>query len=194
MSAREPVLVLIDCQEGFHDAAFWGPRNNPDAESNVARLLAAWRGHGLPVIHVRHASQMKGSPLAADQPGHQFIDVAAPTGDEAIITKSVNSAFIGTHLEALLNKLGRPPIVVAGITTDHCVSSTVRMAANLGFAVVLAGDACFTFDREDPSGHMIAAEDIHQANLASLHREFADVRPTVRIVADLGGCVQPRPR
>ena len=194
MSAKEPVLLLIDCQEGFHDAAFWGPRNNPGAEEHVARLLAAWRGHDLPVIHVRHASQMKGSPLGADNAGHEFMSDAAPMGDEAVLTKSVNSAFIGTHLEALLNKLGRPPIVVAGVTTDHCVSSTVRMAANLGFAVVLAGDACFTFDREEPSGHMIPADSIHRANLASLHREFADVRPTERIVADLGGSLQPRPR
>jgi nicotinamidase-related amidase len=194
MSAREPVLVLIDCQEGFHDAAFWGPRNNPEAEGRVARLLAAWRGHHLPIIHVRHASQMKGSPLGADNAGHQFMSVAAPMGDEPIVTKSVNSAFIGTDLETRLNKLGRPPIVVAGIATDHCVSTTVRMAANLGFAVVLAGDACFTFDREDPSGRTIPAESLHHANLASLHGEFADVRPTERIVADLGGRVQPRPR
>jgi nicotinamidase-related amidase len=194
MSATEPVLVLIDCQEGFHDAAFWGPRNNPDAEGYVARLLAAWRGHHLPIIHVRHASQMKGSPLGADKSGHKFMSAAAPMGDEAVLTKSVNSAFIGTDLETRLNKLGRPPVVVAGITTDHCVSTTVRMAANLGFGVVLAGDACFTFDREDPSGRTIPAESVHRANLASLHREFADVRPTDRIVADLSGCVQPRPR
>jgi nicotinamidase-related amidase len=194
MSANEPVLLLVDCQEGFHEATFWGPRNNPHAEENVGRLLAAWRGHHLPVIHVRHASQMKGSPLGADQPGHAFMKVATPVGDEAVITKSVNSAFIGTDLETRLNKLRRPPIVVAGITTDHCVSTTVRMAANLGFAVVLAGDACFTFDREEPVGHTVPAESVHRANIASLHGEFADVRLTERIVADLGGSVQPRPR
>ena len=194
MSASEPALVLVDCQEGFHDTAFWGPRNNPLAEENAARLLAAWRSHRLPLIHVRHASQMKGSPLCANKPGLEFMDFAAPRDDEAVVTKSVNSAFIGTDLEARLNKLGRPPLVVAGITTDHCVSTTVRMAANLGFGVVLAGDACFTFDREDPAGRTIPAESIHRANLASLHGEFADVRPTERIVAELGDCVQPRPR
>jgi nicotinamidase-related amidase len=194
MSASEPVLVLVDYQKGFHDAAFWGPRNNPLAEENAARLLAAWREHHLPVIHVRHASQLKGSPLGAGKSGHDFMTVAAPTGEEPVVAKSVNSAFIGTDLETRLNKLGRPPIVIAGVTTDHCVSTTVRMAANLGFGVVLAGDACFTFDREDPAGRSIPAESIHRACLASLHGEFADVRPTERIVADLGRCVQPRPR
>ena len=49
MSPKEPVLVLIDCQEGFHDAAFWGPRNNPDAEDNVAGHAVATTLHD----HVR---------------------------------------------------------------------------------------------------------------------------------------------
>ncbi len=176
-----PCLLLIDVQRGF-DEPRWGRRNNTTAEANIARLLDAWRRLGQPVIHVRHHSKEPGSPLAAALPGADFKPEAAPGPGEPVYTKDVNSAFIGTTLDADLRARGITKLVVAGLTTDHCVSTTVRMAGNLGYRVWVAADACATFDRADHTGRNLPAEDVHRAALASLHGEFATVADTEALV------------
>lgn len=133
--SQNPALLLIDVQQGFQDAAYWGGgRNNPQAEAVCARLLQYWREHGLPVFHVCHASTNPQSPLHPDNPGFAFAPGLAPRPEEAVITKQVNSAFIGTDLQARLDAAAIRALVIAGISTDHCVSTTTRMAANLGRA------------------------------------------------------------
>ena len=178
-----PCLVTIDWQKAFRDLDYWGRRNNPRALDNAARLTEHWRARGWPVRHVRHASLVAGSPLAADAPGFASEDFARPRKGEAEYVKHVNSAFIGTSLEDDLRAAGIGALVICGVTTDHCVSTTARMAANLGFAVTLAGDACFTFDRAAPDGRIIEARLVHEVNLASLHDEFAQVKDTDAIVS-----------
>jgi nicotinamidase-related amidase len=146
-------------------------------------LLARWRARAWPVAHVRHASSEAGSPLSADAPGFAFMDFAAPAAGEPVYVKQVNSAFIGTRLEEDLRADGVRRLVVCGLTTDHCVSTSVRMAANLGFEVTLVADACATFARQTPDGAVIAAEEVQRVHLASLHGEFARVRQTAEVLA-----------
>jgi nicotinamidase-related amidase len=167
-------LLLIDVQEGFHDS-YWGPRNNPMAEEKIARLLAAWRRANKPVIHIQHESSNPSSPLAPQQPGFGFMPIAVPKAGESVFQKRVNSAFIGTPLEAHLRSREISSLVIAGFTTDHCVSTTTRMAANLGFEVFLISDATATFDKSGPDGKVYSADDVHAISLASLHGEFATV-------------------
>lgn len=182
------VLLVIDVQQAFDDHAYWGgERNNLAAESNIARLLAAFRAAGQAVIHVRHASTNPASPLRAGHPGHQPKLEAEALPNEPLIVKQVNSAFIGTDLEALLRANGIGRLVVCGATSDHCVSTTVRMASNLGFAAVLVDDACWTYDRRSPEDEILPAALVHRVHLASLQGEFADVLPTAQILAEFGG-------
>lgn len=179
---KQTALLLIDVQQGFDDPK-WGQRNNPAAEQYMAALLQHWRERERTVIHVRHQSQEAGSPLRVGQPGYEFKNLTRPLIGEAIFTKKVNSAFIGTELEAYLYVKNINQLVIAGLTTDHCVSTSVRMAGNLGFDVILAADACATFDRADVNGVLIPAEEIHRIHLASLHNEFCTVRNTSEIIA-----------
>jgi nicotinamidase-related amidase len=172
----------VDVQQGL-DHPRWGARNNPEAEQRIADLLAAWRAAGRPVIHVQHLSLEPDSPLRADAPGHAFKAEARPLAGEPVFRKHVNSAFIGTGLEAYLRTNQIDALVVAGITTDHCVSSTVRMAGNLGFAVTVVEDATATFERRGPDGTHFTADLMHRAALASLHGEFATVRSAQDVIA-----------
>ncbi len=178
---KNTTLLIIDVQKGFEDPC-WGKRNNPDAESNIALLLSEWRRKGLPIIHIQHCSVEPNSPLRPDSPGNEFKEVALPINDEKIFTKTVNSAFIGTELEEYLRSHGINSLVVVGLTTDHCVSTTTRMAGNLGFEVTLVSDATATFDRLGHDGNEYLAEDIHRIHLASLNEEFCIVLSTAEVL------------
>jgi nicotinamidase-related amidase len=184
LSARA-ALLLVDIQRGMDDPK-WGARNNPEAERRIADLLSTWRATGRPVIHVQHLSLEADSPLRADRPGHVFKEEALPRAGEPVFQKHVNSAFIGTGLEAHLRSNGIEELVVAGITTDHCVSTTVRMAGNLGFDVTVVEDATATFERQGPDGSHYSADLMHRAALASLHGEFATVRPAREVLQAAG--------
>lgn len=178
-------LLLIDVQEGLDDPC-WGARNNVGAEQRIADLLAAWRATGRPVVHVQHSSLEPRSPLREDAPGYAIKVEALPIAGEPVFRKHVNSAFIGTDLETHLRANGIEALVVVGLTTDHCVSTTVRMAGNLGFNVTVVEDATATFERRGPDGAQYSADLMHRVALASLHGEFAAVRSAQEILAAVG--------
>lgn len=171
------MLLVIDLQQAI-DAPYHaadGPRNNPEAELVVARLLAAWRTAGRPVIHIRHDSVLPTSAYRPGQPGNAFKPEAMPLPGETVIAKQTNSAFIGTGLEQQLRQAGIGQLVICGVVTNNSVEATVRMAGNLGFDTLLVEDACFAFAQRDWSGHLRAAEDVHAMSLANLDGEYCRV-------------------
>jgi nicotinamidase-related amidase len=172
-------LIVIDVQQAFDDPS-WGKRNHPAAESNIALLLAGWRACGRPLFHIQHRSGRPASLFHPDAQGYPFKPEAQPLTGEPVIHKNVNSALIGTDLEQRLRAAGIDTLAICGLTTDHCVSTTTRMAGNLGFATYLVGDAAATFERTGPDGRYFSAEQMHESALASLHGEFATVVTTAQ--------------
>ncbi|MHA6266720.1 cysteine hydrolase family protein [Aliiroseovarius sp. CAU 1755] len=182
-------LILIDIQKGFDDP-FWGARNNPEAEAYAARLLTHWRAKSWPVFHIQHLSTTPGSPLNPDGGAVDFKPEVTPLPNEPVLTKHVNAAFIGTDLEARLRAASVTSVVICGLTTPHCVSTTSRMAANLGFDVTLPHDACAAFTGNADAGwrnvttptRPPTAHDIHVAALDHLNGEFACVCTTDEVM------------
>jgi PPOX class probable FMN-dependent enzyme len=194
-SADEPsALVAIDVQVGFDDPV-WGTRNNPEAEARGLRLLAHWRAKGWPVVIVRHDSTEPRSPLRPNQPGNQLKPGFEPLPGELLVAKRVHSAFIGTTLEPWLRENGLSAVTLFGITTDQCVSTTTRMANNLGFRATVVEDACACFAQTSPDGSLLGADLIHRAHITTLATDFARVVTTDEAV-DAGAAasqVEPPP-
>ena len=176
MKLREihPILICVDIQLGFLDEDYWGGnRNNKNAEGICAEVLNNWRDIGEEVIHVRHSSKNPNSKLHKSSKGYNFNPLCEPIHDEIILTKSVNSCFIGTDLKKILDGKNCNTVVIIGLTTDHCVSTTTRMAANYGYDTFLISDATATFNKVGINEETYDSELMHQTALASLKDEFA---------------------
>jgi nicotinamidase-related amidase len=177
-------LLIIDVQKAvdadYH--ASQGPRNNLDAERNIAQMLAAWRRYGLPIIHIRHDSTFPQSAYRPGQEGNEFKPEVAPAAAEMIIAKGTNSAFIGTTLERHLRASSIDTLVIVGVSTNNSVEATVRMAGNLGFRTYLVSDACFTFARRDFHGRPRTADEVHSMSLANLSGEYCTVVDTKAVL------------
>ncbi|HVS86557.1 MAG TPA: cysteine hydrolase family protein [Gaiellaceae bacterium] len=176
----QPTLLLIDVQRAFDDPR-WPPRNNPGAEARIADLLAAWREHGAPVVHVRHESAEPEGIFRRGTDAYEFKPEAQPLDGEPVVEKTVNSGFIGTDLEQRLRDAGADTVVIAGLTTNHCCSTTARMAGNLGFETWLVSDATATHARGG-----FDAETMHRVELAALDGEFCEVVDAAEAIRRLG--------
>ena len=118
------VLIVIDVQKGFLDPS-WGPRNNPEAEANIASLIVAWRRSGWPIRHIHHSSRSPAGSFYRGTSGHEPKPEAIPASGEPIHLKEVNSGFIGTSLEQDLRADGVNTLVLVGLTTSHYVSTAI---------------------------------------------------------------------
>lgn len=171
-------LVVVDAQRGFDDADWWGRRNNPACDDNIAALVARWHETGRSVVHVRHDSPDVASPLHPSSPGNRLKPYLDRDPD-LLVTKSVNSSFHGSpDLHAWLREHDLPGIVVCGITTNHCCETTARVGGNLGLDVVFVLDATHTFDRVGPDGTVLTGDELARATATNLHGEFATVVAT----------------
>lgn len=175
-------LVVVDVQRGFDNEAFWGPRNNPDCERNIAVLIAAWRAQDWPIVYVRHASTNPSSPLRRESPGFEFKDVV--TGEpDLLITKSVHSAFHGDEdLDGWLKEHGITGVAICGIQTNMCCETTARQASDLGYDMIFVLDATHTFDIKTPVHKVYRAREIARYTAVTLEADFGRVMNTVDLV------------
>src|SRR5207248_5282967 len=123
---------------GFYDADCWGRRRNREADDNIAALIDVWQSTGRPVVFVRHDSEKPESPLRPGYEGNELKEYVRErrgkgAGPDLFVTKTVNSAFLGTpDLGAWLTAEGISQFVLAGMQTNMCVETTARMGGNLG--------------------------------------------------------------
>ena len=174
--SKNPALIIIDVQKAFLEKDYPGiKRNNTNAELVCGNILNKWRKNDLNVIHVRHSSTNPESKLHKSKPGFEFNDYVKPKNNEIVLTKNVNSAFIGTGLDEILKNLNLNTLVIVGMTTNHCISTTVRMAGNLGYETFLISDSTACYNTKGLDEKEIDCEIIYEASIASLSGEFAEI-------------------
>jgi nicotinamidase-related amidase len=183
---EQTALIIIDMQQGMLSTTL-PPRNNPQAEDNIARLHAAWRESGRPVVSVRHISRSPTSVFAPGQSGVEFQQRFQPLAHEHVVEKNVPDAFINTGLERWLHVRGIRHLVIVGVSTNNSVEATARTAGNLGFETVVVADACFSFDKQDFGGTPRSAEEVHLMALANLHGEYAQVLSAAELLEQRRG-------
>ncbi|URZ86805.1 cysteine hydrolase family protein [Floricoccus penangensis] len=180
----DKALILIDIQKAFRDGT-WGERNNEFAELNASKLLKSFRQNNDMVIHINHISNNPESRFYFNNAGFEFQEHVLPIENEKVISKEVNSAFIGTDLKDILDANGIKTLVIAGLSTPHCVSTTTRMAGNYGYETILVEDATASFSLTDHKGRIFSAQEIQDITIATLHDEFAAIKSTEELIGDL---------
>jgi nicotinamidase-related amidase len=164
-------LVLIDIQNEYVS----GPIALPEADAaiaNAAALLAKARDAGMPIIHVAHRGRAGGMFDRTAERG-AIVQELAPRDGEAVVEKELPNAFVRTDLQKQLEATGRKDIILIGMMTHMCVSSTARAALDLGFRTTIDASACATRDLPDGLGGVIPARTVNAVALAELSDRFA---------------------
>ena len=169
-------LLIIDMQEGMAIRTREGrERANPEAEARVTDLRAVFAAKGLPVVHVFHDDPDLASPFHPGALAHAPLPCAVPVPGEAVFHKTGSSAFMGTGLDAHLRRNGIDRLVLVGAVAAFCVTSTCRQASDLGFQVILPGDALIGFDIPALDGGRVVAATVLRVTLSLLGADFAQL-------------------
>ena len=177
-------LLVIDVQMALADEdASGAERSCPDAEHNIATLLERFRNSGDLVVHIHHRGTDPDDPFHPDASGFAVQTIAAPKKGEKVIVKTNSSGFADTPLLGTLRNAHIERVILCGATANHCVESTTRSAADLGFDPVYASDAVWAYGVTGPDGISHSADQIHSVTLANLEGELASVMTTQDILA-----------
>jgi nicotinamidase-related amidase len=189
LPADQTALLVIDIQNTYletpnDDAEHerWKPffqRMNQTVIPNTASLIATAREKGVEVIFARIACQKdngRDRSLSQKKPGFnylllpkdredsQIVMELEPIGDEITVLKTTDSALTGTNLRLILHNMDIKSVVVAGIFTDQCISSTVRSLADESFDVVVVEDCCAA-----------ATDELHEQELKIINMIYCHV-------------------
>ncbi|MFV3306734.1 cysteine hydrolase family protein [Pseudomonas sp. NY15181] len=170
---RQSTLLIIDAQEEYRS----GVLALPDLDAAVAQirlLLESARAMGTPIVHVHHLG-VRGGVLDPQGPRGQFLPELAPLPGEVVVDKRLPNAFAGTDLHDRLQANGRLDVIVCGFMTHSSISTTVRAAKDYGYRCTLVDAACATRDIPTPEGGVLAARELHRAEIAALGDNFAAV-------------------
>lgn len=167
-------LLVIDVQVGMF------PETDPVYAGEVlleriTDLISKARSCAVPVIYVQH-NEGEGEQLQSNTPAWEIHPAIAPVEGDIIIQKYTPDSFYETNLRHELDSKGIQKLIVTGIQTDVCVDTTCRRACDLGYDVIVVGDAHSTWNQGDRSAHQIIDEHNDQ------FRQFADVRASDEIV------------
>lgn len=177
-------LILVDIQNDYFENGLWPVAKMGEVGQNAARLLAWARARGDLVVHVRHENAAPGAPFfQPGTPGAEINASVAPEGGEAVLTKARPNSFVGTDLAQRLVKADISKVVICGAMSQMCIDATTRAAADMGYSVTVAQDACGAKEVVFGGAEVPAAQ-VHAAFMGALGAAYAAVGSTDEIVAE----------
>lgn len=178
-------LVLIDIQNDYFPGGTMELAGTHAAADKAAQLLAAFRAKGLQVVHIQHIATRPGATFfLPDTPGAEIHRSVQPVAGESVFTKHFPNAFRDTPLLDYLRLHAIQQLVFVGNMTHLCIDTSVRAAADMGFACSLAHDACATKALAF-NGVEVSAAQVHASYLAGLNGSFAKVLSTADLITSL---------
>jgi nicotinamidase-related amidase len=189
VSAHVPksVLLVIDVQDSFKgDAATWATRNNPSFESNVVKLIEAYRAANLPIVFVLHQNLRPDSHFNPRSPLYRFMDFVAPRPDEVVLQKTTISVFASTDLARRLTQWQINHLTVTGIQTEQCCETTTRDASDRGYQVDFVTDATLSFAIPHwAGGPELSTDEVVRRTEYALAGRFASIVSTQEVLEAL---------
>lgn len=171
-------LIIIDIQNDYFPGGKWTLDGADQAADNAARLLAAARERGDLVVHVRHEFESADAPFfAPDSLGAAIHAKVQPNEGEPVVLKHKVNAFLGTNLKHTLDQQGVEALTIVGSMSHMCIDAATRAAADYGYNVTVAHDACATLPLAF-NGKQVPAAHVHDSAMAALAFAYAKVVKT----------------
>lgn len=168
-------LIVVDIQNDYFPQGKWPLSGVDAAADNAARLIAAFREAGKPVIHIRHEfTSADAAFFAPGTEGAKLHPKVLNRADEPVVLKHFVNAFRETELQSILDEKDIKELVVVGSMSHMCIDGVARAAADLGYTVTVIHDACATRDLEF-NGLTVPAAQVHAAFMSSLAFAYASV-------------------
>lgn len=171
-------LIVVDIQNDYFPQGKWPLVGADAAADNAARLIAAFRATGDPVVHIRHEFTSDDAPFfTPGSEGAKLHPKVLNRADEPVVLKHFVNSFRETELQAVLDEQAITDLVVVGSMSHMCVDGITRAAADMGYAVTVIHDACASRDLEF-NGLTVPAAHVHAAFMAALGFAYASVVST----------------
>lgn len=181
----DTALILVDIQNDYFEGGKWPVAKMAAASANAARLLEQARTAGQAVVHVHHEIPSDDAPFfGPGTDGARIHASVAPRDGEAVILKHYPNSFRETGLLALLQDKGIRNVTICGAMSQMCIDATTRAAADFGFDVTVAEDACGAKEVSFGDTEVDAAQ-VHATIMGALDGTYAKV---VKTDAYLAGC------
>lgn len=175
-------LILVDIQNDYFDGGSWPVDQMAAVAGNAARLLAQARAVGDLVLHVRHEASAEAPFFKPGTEGAEIHVSVLPEAGEAVVVKNRPNSFVGTDLQSQLEGAGIKKLVICGAMSQMCIDATARAAADMGYAVTVAADACGA--KEAQFGDVsVAAEQVQAAFMSALAMTYGAVKITDDILS-----------
>lgn len=183
LDAATTALLVIDFQKEYFEGGKMPIPEGRPALDQARQLIAFADRSGIKVFHIQHVGANGGPLFAADGASVAFHQDILPQPHQEQVRKTTASSFASTDLHARLQGQGIKTLIICGLMTHMCVSTTARDARPLGYQVIVAADACATRDIEAWDGGIVGHAELHRAALTEISDSFGEILRTADILA-----------
>lgn len=182
LTAKETALIVIDIQNEYFQGGKMPIPDGMKALTQSKKLVEFAQKNGIKVFFVRHEGPADSPLFAKGSRFSEFHKDLQPGKQDIVITKATPSSFVGTDLDAQLKKLGIKDLIMTGLMTHMCVSSTARDAVPLGYQVIIPEDATATRDLASWDNSVVDHKILQRAALAGVADVFAEIKTTQQVL------------